>query len=147
MLSPDIPLRYRTAKPDELANDLGRLASSIVAWAKGLPSARDSLPEVGKLAPDGSVLAFGLLARVAPRDGQWIQLKLPVPSPRDGGRSLQVARLTTDGAVELICAGFTVNGFDRLLLLGSIGISTITTDGANYFMDNPGALNWGAGLL
>jgi hypothetical protein len=148
MKAPDIPLRYRTSTPADLATDLGRLATAIATWARELPSPRDALPDVGELEKDGATLSYGLMARVAPRDGQWMQLRLPVPNPRDGGRSLQVARLTDVGAVEIITSkpGCTVNGYDRIMLLGSVGITTISTDGANFFMDNAGALNWGAGL-
>jgi hypothetical protein len=90
------------------------------------------------------------MTRVAPqRDTDWITLRLPKPNPRDGGRSIQIARLTSLGAVEIVTSapGCTVDGLERILLLGSIGLTTITTDGSNFFMDVGGALNWGAGLL
>lgn len=147
MNPPDIPLRYRTTDPAALAQDLGRLAVGLVTFFRLLPSARDMVPEVGKLYPNGSVLSFGMMARVSPREDEWIQLKLPPPSPTNGGRSFQIVRLSTLGAVELVVADATINGLERILLLGNVGITTVTFDGANYFMDPQGALNWGAGLL
>jgi len=148
MRQPNIPTRYRTGSKDDLAADLGRLADGILSWVKGLPVVSDSRPDVGELSADGAVLAYGLMARVAPREDQWLVLKLPAPNPRDGGRSLQVARLTALGGVEIVTSapGCTVNGYSRIMLLGSVGITTISTDGANFLMDNAGALNWGAGL-
>ncbi len=149
MKAPDIPLRFRTADPKQLADDLGRLTTELVAWARGMPSERDALPEVSQLNVLGGTLAYGQMTRVAPQEDDWLILKLPQPNPRDGGRSLQIARLTTLGGVEIVTSkvGCTVNGLDRLMLLGGVGVTTITTDGANFFMDNGGALNWGAGLL
>lgn len=149
MRAPNIPLRYRTGKPEELANDLGRLASEIVAWSRSLPSERDSLPEVASVIVTGGTLSYGRMTRVAPQDPDWFVLSLPVPNPRDAGRAIQVARLTALGGVEVVTSapGCTVNGLERLMLLGGIGITTITTDGVNFFMDNGGALNWGAGLV
>lgn len=149
MRAPDVPLRFQASDPAQLAKDLGRLSTEIVAWAKSLPSERDSLPAVADISVTGGTLAYGQMTRVAPQAADWFVLKLPIPNPRDGGRSIQVARLTMLGGVEIVTSapGCTVNGLERLMLLGSIGITTITTDGANFFMDNGGALNWGAGLL
>ena len=147
MRTPDIPLRYRTDDPKNLGHDLGRLAVGLITFFRGLPSERDTVPEVGKLSPDGSILAFGQMARVSPREDQWITLKLPAPDSVPGGRSLSVVRLSTLGAVEVIATDCLVSGFPRLLLLSPIGITTITFDGTNYYLNPGGALNWGYGLL
>ncbi|HEY3498579.1 MAG TPA: hypothetical protein VGK73_28005 [Polyangiaceae bacterium] len=146
MKAPDIPLRYRTNDAAALAQDLGRLAVGLVTFFRTLPSARDTVPEIGKLATDGAILGFGTMARVSPRDGQWITLKLPAPSPANGGRALQIWRLSSLGAVEIVATDCTVSGYERILLLGTVGVTTFYLDGTNYSMDPIGALNWGYGL-
>lgn len=144
MTPPFVPQRFRTDSAKDLAQDLERQAQALIAWAKEKPSENDILPlteEIGAVR-----LAFGRTTRVKPIDGEWISLELRAPGLKNASRSIRVIRLSTLGAVELVCIDCTVNGYSRLLLLGDIRINTLTTDGENYFMDNSGALNWGTGL-
>ena len=146
MTPPNIPTRYRSLSPTDLAGDLGRMAAALIQWAKGLPDPNNIVPIVSDVGPGGVLLAMGTMARVSPREDEWITLILPQPNRLQGGRKIQVVRLSELGTVELIANGCTVNGLTRLQLLGDMRLNTIATDGQNYFLDNQGALSWGYGL-
>lgn len=143
---PAIPVRYRSSSVEDLAKDMERMATTLVAFHRAQPSPNDSLPLVGPVSVDGATLAFGQAARVSPREDEQITLFLPRPDSRNGGRTIGVMRLSRLGAVQIVATDCEVNGLEHVYLLGDIGLTTIQFDGADYFMSNSGSLPWGDGL-
>ena len=146
MIPPRSPLRIVSSEPESLRRDLEQTNKGITDWARSLPDSTNALPGVGKLG--SGLLAFGQLARVAPVDGETIQLALPKPDSTQGGKSLSIARLTTTGLVFVNAPpGSRIDGVRRVQLYSSVRMTTIWYDGASDYVSDGTALDVGAGNL
>lgn len=143
MIPPNVPLRYTAEGP--LRTELERGAQAVVSWAKALPDTADIVPNVSEIA--GRVLAFGQIARVAPTDGETIQLVLPRLDTTQGGRAIRIMRMNNLGLVFLNAPSpARVDGLSRVLLYSSVRVTTIWYDGAIDYVSDGTALDAGAGL-
>ncbi len=144
MTPPNIPEHFQADAP-RLTRDLARLSSGLVSWAKGLPDPTNQVPLVSALP--ATTLAFGQITRVAPIDGQVLELTLPQRSRANGGRTIQIARMSSTGqAVVIAVPGMYIDGRSSVLLLASRGITTIVYDGASDYLSDGAAVDVGAGL-
>ena len=145
MIPPNIPLKLLSADPESLRRDFERSNQALFAWARGLPDVKDTTPIVA--AQNGRVLAFGQLARLAPDEGQLVQLLLPSLDPKQGGKTIQLARLTSTGIVTITApSNGRIDGVRRVVVLNRIGVTTIVYDGARDYLSDGTTIDVGAGL-
>ena len=150
--NPDIPLHFPSAadKP-ELKRDLERLANGVAAQAKSAQQRFSSNFDVSAPQVSDCAASFGQITRIGTLGASaLVNVQLPPPDPKNGGKQLGVQRTTASGTVYLRPVGknaagenVTINGRASLMLLGSVLLTTVTFDGQHYYADNPGAVPWG----
>jgi len=142
MKPPNIPTSF---KADGLPRDLERLAQGIVSWAKGLPDPENTIPTVSVVK--ATTLGFGQFVRVAPADGEVVQLVLPALDKTQGGRAIRIARMNTLGMVFVSAQGNgRIDGLARVLLYNSVEVTTIWYDGAIDYLSDGSTVDLGVGL-
>lgn len=137
----DIPLSINTNSPPALKSDLDRLVNEIDRWTRNLPN---EYVERDRSASRGTITAvgFGVVNRLGPLDGEILNVQLPRPDPKNGGRRLVVVRATTTGMAVLRAVGCTINGAAYFGLRSHVHFVDVLFDGENYFTDDPGAVGW-----
>jgi hypothetical protein len=144
----DIPLRFDTQSPPKLKEQLERQASALDAFVRNLGNlvtGRPSVvPYIYQTGTVGGVL--GTQLRIAPRQFEEMTVALPPSVSANGGLVLEIIRGSSVGTAWLTAVGSSVNGFDRVMLLASIGVTRVYFDGVYYFADRF-AVPWNQGLL
>jgi len=124
-------------EPDKLQRDLERLSAEVQRHGDNLGNvfARRIGIERSLIVSGTAKAFFESAIRLAPGEGQEINVYLPSPDKAKAGRVVPIIRTKTNGVVYVHAPGALVNGRKRIVLDSTLTVSSFLFDGENYYGD------------
>lgn len=130
----DVPLTFPEA-PKELKRDLERLSNSVFNFGK--EALNILAPRWQPQAQAASALSFDLSIPFTPKTGETINVSLPRPDSKNGGRICGLVRKTSNGTIKVRAIGCTVDGLTSYTVPQGRGFTAFFFDGVNYWTSRP----------
>lgn len=123
----------RVASPEYNQDELSKLMGEVARLAKEARVNVPALPVGAILRRDGDALKFGTLNRCEPT-AAGLTVLLPRATAADGGLPVEVAVLSSAGAVTFAAVDALVNGASSVTASPGLGMARAYWDGQGWWM-------------